>query len=118
MGIMSPILLTGDGGRAIVGRAMKTTEAMTERRRVLTLLSGGKPDRVPWFGDLDYWATALIGHGERAADFKTSDAYIDWHRDLRCGFYLQGYFPFRTIVENCVITEWREGPHRRRRIET
>jgi hypothetical protein len=91
---------------------------MTERRRVLTLLSGGMPDRVPWFGDLDYWATALIGRGERPADFKGSDAYIDWHRDLRCGFYLQGYFPFRTIVENCRVTEWREGPARRRRIET
>ncbi|MCK7482675.1 MAG: hypothetical protein M0C28_40295 [Candidatus Moduliflexus flocculans] len=65
---------------------------MTERRRVLTLLSGGTPDRVPWFGDLDYWATSLIGRGERPADFKASDAYIDWHRDLRCGYYLQGTF--------------------------
>jgi hypothetical protein len=97
---------------------MKTEIAMTERRRVLTLLSGGKPDRVPWFGDLDYWATALIGRVERPADFKGSDAYIGWHRDLRVGFYLQGHFPFRTIVENCHVTEWREGPHRRRRIET
>jgi hypothetical protein len=91
---------------------------MTERRRVLTLLSGGRPDRVPWFGDLDYWATALIGRGERPADFKASDAYIDWHRGLRCGFYLQGYFPFRTIVENCGVAEWREGNARRRRVET
>ncbi|MCK7483402.1 MAG: hypothetical protein M0C28_44960 [Candidatus Moduliflexus flocculans] len=33
---------------------------------MLTLLSGGRPDRVPWFGDLDYWATALIGQGEQA----------------------------------------------------
>lgn len=91
---------------------------MTERRRVLTLLSGGRPDRVPWFGDLDYWATALIGRGERPADFKASDDYIAWHRGLRCGFYLQGHFPFRTIVENCRVTEWRDGPARRRRVET
>jgi len=91
---------------------------MTERERALTLLSGGRPDRVPWFGDLDYWATALIGRGLKPAGFKESDAYIDWHRDLRVGFYLQGYFPFRTIVENCRVTEWREGPARRRRIET
>jgi uroporphyrinogen-III decarboxylase len=97
---------------------MKTEKVMTERQRVLTLLAGGRPDRVPWFGDLDYWATALIGRGERPADFKGSDAYIDWHRELRCGFYLQGYFPFRTIVENCRITEWREGAARRKRIET
>jgi hypothetical protein len=91
---------------------------MTERQRVLTLLSGGKPDRVPWYGDLDYWATALIGRGERPADFKTSDAYIDWHRELRVGFYLQGHFPFQTIIENCGVVEWREGNARRRRIET
>ncbi|MCX6570598.1 MAG: hypothetical protein NT006_04145 [Candidatus Aminicenantes bacterium] len=31
---------------------------MTERERVLTLLAGGRPDRVPWFGDLEVerWA--------------------------------------------------------------
>ena len=91
---------------------------MTERERVLALLRGGRPDRVPWFGDLDYWATALIGRGQKPPDFKASDAYIDWHRDLRVGFYLQGYFPFRTIVEGCRIEEWTEGHARRRRIET
>ncbi|MGI6689763.1 MAG: hypothetical protein ACOX63_02755 [Christensenellales bacterium] len=35
---------------------------MTERERVLTLLRGEQPDRVPWFGDdvkrvLDTWVT-------------------------------------------------------------
>ncbi len=91
---------------------------MTDRERVLTLLAGGRPDRVPWFGDLDYLATALIGRGQRPADFKPSDAYIAWHRDLRVGFYLQGYFPFRTIIDEGHVTEWREGTARRRRIET
>ena len=91
---------------------------MTERERVLTLLRGGRPDRVPWFGDLDYWATALIGRGQKPAGFKESDAYIDWHRDLGVGFYLQGNFPFRTSIEGCRVTEWREGPARRRRVET
>jgi len=91
---------------------------MTERERVLTLLSGGRPDRVPWFGDLDYWATSLIGRDLKPSGFKESAAYIDWHRDLRVGFYLQGCFPFRTIFENCRVTERREGPARRRRVET
>ena len=91
---------------------------MTERERVLTLLAGGRPDRVPWFGDLDYWATSLIGRGLKPAGFKESDAYIDWQRDLRVGFYLQGYFPFKTIIENCRVTEWREGAARLRRVET
>jgi hypothetical protein len=91
---------------------------MTERERVLTLLAGGRPDRVPWFGDLDYWATSLIRRGLKPAGFKESDAYIEWHRDLGVGFYLQGDFPFKTIVENCRIAEWREGAARRRRVET
>jgi len=91
---------------------------MTERKRVLTLLAGGQPDRVPWFGDLDYWATSLIGRGRKPKDFKESNAYIEWHRDLRVGFYLQGYFPFRTIIENCRVSEWREAQARRRKIET
>ena len=91
---------------------------MTPRQRVLTLLRGGRPDAVPWFGDLDYWATALIGRGEKPAGFKTSADYLDWHRDLKVGFYLQGYFPFKTIFPDVPIREWKEGPDRVREIDT
>jgi hypothetical protein len=91
---------------------------MTPRERVLAVLNGQRPDRVPWFGDLDYWATALIGRGEKPPDFKRSDAYLDWHRDLGVGYYLQGDFPFRAITERCRIREWNEGKLRRRQIET
>lgn len=91
---------------------------MTPRERVLKVLRGEAPDVVPWFGDLDYWATALIGRGEKPEGFKTSPAYIDWHRELRVGFYLQGYFPFRTIFPDIPIREWREGPDRIRTLET
>ena len=92
---------------------------MTERERVLTLLCGGKPDRVPWFGDLDYWATALIGRGERPADFKGSDAYIDWHRDLRVRFLPAGLFPVPDDRRELrASASGARGRHRRRRIET
>ncbi len=91
---------------------------MTPRERVLAMLNRSKPDRVPWLGDLDYWATALIGRGTKPKDFKQSDAYIDWHRELGVGFYLQGYWPFRTIIENCTVSEWNEANLRRRLIET
>ena len=40
---------------------------MTPRESVQAVLSGKKHERVPWFGDLDYWATALIGRGQKAA---------------------------------------------------
>ncbi len=84
---------------------------MTPRERVLRVLRGERPDRVPWFGDLDYWATAKIARGERPAGFKLSDDYLRWHRDLGVGFYLQGYFPWKAypdFEERC----WTEGPRR------
>lgn len=89
----------------------------TPRSRILTLLGGGQPDRVPWFGDLDYWASALIGRGERPEGFKESTAYIDWHRSLGVGFYLQGYFPFRPVYD---FEErlWRDGHRRYRELVT
>ncbi len=91
---------------------------MTPRTQILTILKGQCPDRVPWFGDLDYWATARIHRHEVPPDFKTSPAYLDWHRELGVGFYLQGYFPFRTIIENCDIREWRDGHRFYREINT
>ena len=91
---------------------------MTSRERVLALLSGEKPDQVPWFADLDYYTTGLIARGERASDFKRSDEYIQWHKELGAGFYLQGYMPFREIVEGCTIEERRDGDLRHRRIST
>jgi hypothetical protein len=91
---------------------------MTPRERVLSVLRQEKPDQVPWFGDLDYWATALIERGQKPSDFKQSATYIDWHRELGVGFYLQGQFPFKTTIENCDIREWHEGARRLREIRT
>lgn len=85
---------------------------MTPRERVLTILRGGQPDQVPWFGDLDYWANSLIKRGLKPNNFISSDDYIQWHRDLGVGFYLQGYFPFKQIYNNCEVKEWNEGYRR------
>ena len=91
---------------------------MTERERVLAILSGRRPDQVPWFADLDYYTAGLIARGERPADFKQSDDYLDWHRKLGVGFYLQGYMPFRQIADGCTTQEQRDGAIRRRRVST
>lgn len=91
---------------------------MTPRERVLAVLNGKKPDRVPWLGDLDYWATAWVGRGLKPQGFQKSPEYIDWHLSLGVGFYLQGYFPFRAILENCDVKEWKEGVRRYRQITT
>lgn len=91
---------------------------MTPRERVLRVLAGERADQVPWFADLDYWTTARIARGEVRADFRTQDAYIDWHRDLGCGFYLQGYAPYREIADGYEVKSWREGRRRYRTIHT
>ena len=54
-------------------------------------------------------ATSLICRGLKPEGFKTSPEYIQWHRDLGVGFYLQGNFPFKTIIENCEIVEEQRG---------
>jgi len=76
---------------------------MTTRQRLLTLFKGEKPDRVPWYADLDYWATGLIGRGEKPADFKSDEEYVQWHRRLNVGFYLQGYYPYKTNLDDCSL---------------
>ena len=82
---------------------------MTNRERILTILSGKQPDQVPWFGDLDYWANSLIKRGLKPKDFILSDDYMKWHRDLGVGFYLQGYFPYKQTLTGCDVTEWYDG---------
>jgi hypothetical protein len=91
---------------------------MTPRERVLKILEGEKPDMVPWFGDLDYLATALIGRKNKPENFKGTDDYIKWHRELGVGFYLQGYSPFKTILEKCEERTWYESNKRYHEIIT
>jgi uroporphyrinogen-III decarboxylase len=91
---------------------------MNPRERVLKILNREQPDQVPWFGDLDYWATSLVKRGVKPEDFIRSAGYIDWHRELGVGFYLQGYFPFKTIYERCEVRDWNEGNRRYREIGT
>jgi len=87
---------------------------MTHRERIQKIFKREKPDKVPWFGDLDYWATSLITDNKKPQDFKQSAEYIDWHRNLDVGFYLQGYFPFKEIY-HFEVKEWNEGNRRFRK---
>jgi hypothetical protein len=66
---------------------------MTNRERILMLVNRKQPDRVPWFGDLDYWYTAARSAGKLPQKYQ-GDGYFQLNRDLGVGFYLQGFFPF------------------------
>jgi len=91
---------------------------VNQRQRVLAILRGEQPDQVPWFADLDYYAGALEHRGLRPAGFRTSAEYIDWHRELRAGFYLQGYMPFREIRRRCTGQVRKAGNRTHRSIQT
>jgi hypothetical protein len=92
---------------------------MNYRERVLTVLRGGVADRVPWFADLDYWVFSMEKRGERPPGFRQSPEYLELHRELDIGFYLQGYWPFRTLCDGSIeIEEGWEDNIRYRRIHT
>ncbi len=91
---------------------------MTPRENVLAVLRRQPADRVPWFGDLDYWATALVRRGERPADFKENADYLAWHRELGVGFYLQGWFPMRLSVVGGSLEDREDDVARERVIRT
>ena len=62
---------------------------MNRRERILTMLSGGKPDRIPWNGDLDWWMRAERDKGTLNPVEDGSVARLNLHRRLGVGFYLQ-----------------------------
>jgi hypothetical protein len=76
---------------------------MNERQRVLAVLKGQKPDRIPWYADLDYWISYLKAENRVPVKYRDGQGEISpqgvcqLSRDLGAGFYLQGYFPFREI---------------------
>jgi hypothetical protein len=92
---------------------------MNNRQRLLTLLGGGVPDRVPWFGDLAYWASAMEHRGEVPPHWQQTEDYYRFHRELGVGFYLQGYWAFRAVYEGGVeIEEVTQGNVRTRTVRT
>ena len=91
---------------------------MTPRERILAILRGEQPDQLPWAGDLDYYANYLIKSGQKPAGFIQSDAYIQWHKDLDVGFYLQGYSPYKQVIADCEVKEWMEGHRKYKEIIT
>lgn len=92
---------------------------MNDRERILAMLAGRRPDRLPWFGDLAYWAAAMEHRGQVPQDWQSTASYYAFHRELGVGFYLQGYWAFREVpAAHIRVIERREGEHRIRTVET
>jgi hypothetical protein len=82
---------------------------MTPREQVLTILKGGRPDQVPWLGDLSYWYHYLAVEKKLAPEHQGEDGIYRLHRDLGVGFYLQGHFPYKTDYRNVQLESSQEG---------
>ncbi|MFH1086399.1 MAG: uroporphyrinogen decarboxylase family protein [Chloroflexota bacterium] len=92
---------------------------MNDRERALAILGGRVPDRLPWFGDLAYWAHAQEHWGHAPRGWQTTPDYYALHRRLGMGFYLQGYWAFEASSDATVTVEEREDARERvRRIHT
>jgi len=90
---------------------------MNNRERILALLKGQQPDRVPWFGDLDYWISSQTSRKTLPARY-AGDGYFQLNRDLGVGFYLQGFCPFKTTWGDVRLAVERRGGRQIKTIRT
>ena len=78
---------------------------MNLRKRVLTLLEGGTPDRLPWFADLAYWHFGEKMMGRLEKRYQGFEGILNLHRDYNVGFYQQSSHPYSAVHKNCEVTE-------------
>lgn len=63
---------------------------MTERERLLKVLKGETPDRVPWFADLGHWYRSECGDMWNLFAINSCTREItDLHREVKAGWYIE-----------------------------
>jgi len=63
---------------------------MTERERLLMVLRGETPDRVPWFADLGHWFRAESGTQWNLFSISNcTKEMADLHREVKAGWYIE-----------------------------
>jgi len=92
---------------------------MTERERLLKVLRGETPDRVPWFADLGHWFRAESG--QQWDLFKISNCtpeIADLHREVKAGWYVEvgclheeyyddGVIREKELVGDCAVERFK-----------
>ena len=63
---------------------------MNFRQRLLAVLSGERPDVMPWFADLSYWTHAQRLRGALPPEYEGDEGFVKLHADHHVGYYL-GY---------------------------
>lgn len=80
--------------------------AMTNRERVLAVLDGKSPDRIPWIARLDLWYHARLAEGNLPARFRGMSV-VEVGRALRTGNPARDGKIFTTRYEGIEIREER-----------
>lgn len=63
---------------------------MTERERLICVLNGGTPDRVPWFADLGHWYRAKLGKPWNLFTItNATPEMLALHREVKAGWYVE-----------------------------
>jgi uroporphyrinogen decarboxylase len=79
---------------------------MTERERLMKVLRGETPDRVPWFADLGHWFRSESG--QQWDLFKISNCtkeIADLHREVRAGWYVEVGCLYEEYYDDNVVRE-------------
>lgn len=79
---------------------------MTERERLLKVLNGETPDRVPWFADLGHWYRAESGQQWNLFNISNCTREItDLHREVKAGWYIEVGSLHEEYYDESVIRE-------------
>ena len=79
---------------------------MTERERLLQVLQGETPDRVPWFADLGHWYRAESGKQWDLFSINNCTKEItDLHREVKAGWYVEVGSLHEEYYEDGVLRE-------------
>lgn len=79
---------------------------MTERERLLKVLKGETPDRVPWFADLGHWYNAESGlQWNLYTRHNCFKEMIELHKNIKAGWYAEVGSLHEEYYEDGVVRE-------------
>ena len=92
---------------------------MTMRERVLAVLDGRLPERMPWLADLSYWMASQKTKGELPEKYIGEEGYAQFHRELGVGLYLYTPSVYTTKHDESdfEVSNYEEGEHKIREIK-
>jgi hypothetical protein len=82
---------------------------MTFRERLLAVLSGQRPDAMPWFADLTYWAHSQRLAGTYPAEYEGDEGFVRLHADYHVGYYLGYAAVWSSRLDGVEVTSEADG---------